>query len=58
MTRFAFEAEGDEIVAAIPMGRSGLPEDAIGVAVMLASRAGAWMTGTVIPVDGGYSTLR
>ncbi len=58
MTRFAFEAEGDEIVAAIPLGRSGLPEDAVGVAVLLASRAGAWMTGTVIPVDGGYSTLR
>jgi NAD(P)-dependent dehydrogenase (short-subunit alcohol dehydrogenase family) len=58
MTRFAFEAEGDELVAAIPLGRSGQPADAVGVAVLLASRAGAWMTGTVIPVDGGYSTLR
>ena len=58
MTRFAFEAEGDALVAAIPLGRAGRPSDAVGAAILLASRAGAWMTGTVIPVDGGYSTLR
>lgn len=58
MTRFAFESEQDELVAAIPLGRAGQAEDAVGVALLLASRAGAWMTGTVTPVDGGYSTLR
>lgn len=58
MTRFAFEAEGDELVDAIPLGRAGGPDDAAGVALFLAAAAGSWVTGAVIPVDGGYSTLR
>jgi NAD(P)-dependent dehydrogenase (short-subunit alcohol dehydrogenase family) len=43
----------DVIVASCPMGRIGSPEDMAGVAIYLASRAGAYVTGTVIPVDGG-----
>jgi len=36
-----------------PLGRIGTPEDAAGLAICLSSRAGAWMTGCVIPLDGG-----
>ncbi len=47
---------GDMIVAACPLGRIGEPEDMAGVAIYLASRAGAYVTGAVIPVDGGITT--
>jgi NAD(P)-dependent dehydrogenase (short-subunit alcohol dehydrogenase family) len=46
----------DVIVASCPMGRIGEPEDMAGVAIYLASRAGAYVTGAVIPVDGGIAT--
>jgi NAD(P)-dependent dehydrogenase (short-subunit alcohol dehydrogenase family) len=46
----------DAIVSSCPLGRLGEPEDMAGVALFLASRAGAYVTGTVIPVDGGIST--
>jgi len=46
----------DAIVGSCPLGRIGEPEDMAGVAIYLASRAGAYVTGTVIPVDGGIST--
>src|SRR5690606_39038111 len=42
-----------EIEAAIPLGRIGRPEDVAGAAIYLSSRAGAYLTGAVIPVDGG-----
>jgi NAD(P)-dependent dehydrogenase (short-subunit alcohol dehydrogenase family) len=38
----------------IPAGRPGTPEDIEGLAVFLASRAGAYVNGTTIPLDGGY----
>jgi 2-deoxy-D-gluconate 3-dehydrogenase len=38
-----------------PAGRWGTPEDMAGIAVFLASRASDFVTGTAIPVDGGYS---
>jgi NAD(P)-dependent dehydrogenase (short-subunit alcohol dehydrogenase family) len=47
---------GDVIRSSCPLGRIGEPEDMAGVAIYLASRAGAYLTGTVIPVDGGIST--
>ncbi|QDC10271.1 SDR family oxidoreductase [Oceanicola sp. D3] len=37
--------------------RLGVPEDIAGVAVMLASRAGGWMTGQTLIVDGGWSAM-
>lgn len=49
-------AAGDEIAASAPLKRIGRPDDMAGVALFLASRAGAYVTGTVIPVDGGMST--
>ncbi|HEX9258348.1 MAG TPA: SDR family oxidoreductase [Acidimicrobiales bacterium] len=39
-----------------PRGRIGTPEDIAGTVIYLASRAGAYLTGAVIPVDGGIST--
>lgn len=48
----AYEAE----CAVIPLHRWGKAEDIAGVAIMLASRAGAFITGQILPVDGG-STL-
>jgi NAD(P)-dependent dehydrogenase (short-subunit alcohol dehydrogenase family) len=47
---------GEEIAASSPLGRIGRPDDMAGVAVYLASRAGSYVTGAVIPVDGGIAT--
>jgi NAD(P)-dependent dehydrogenase (short-subunit alcohol dehydrogenase family) len=49
---------GDGIRDSCPMKRIGSPEDMAGVAIYLASRAGAYVTGAVIPVDGGIATTR
>jgi NAD(P)-dependent dehydrogenase (short-subunit alcohol dehydrogenase family) len=45
----------DSIMGSCPLGRIGEPEDMAGVAIYLASRAGAYVTGAVIPVDGGIT---
>ncbi|MET0384565.1 MAG: SDR family oxidoreductase [Polyangiales bacterium] len=47
---------GDAIKAAVPRGRIGEPEDMAGVAIFLASRASAYITGSVLAVDGGLAT--
>jgi NAD(P)-dependent dehydrogenase (short-subunit alcohol dehydrogenase family) len=39
----------------VPLGRIGSPEDIAGTVIFLASRAGEYLTGTVIPVDGGIT---
>ncbi len=43
-----------ERTAAHPIGRLGRPDDIAGLAVYLASDESSWMTGAVLPVDGGY----
>ncbi|MEJ5229611.1 MAG: 2-dehydro-3-deoxy-D-gluconate 5-dehydrogenase KduD [Pseudothermotoga sp.] len=48
------EKRNREILSRIPMGRWGEPEDLKGVAVFLASSASDYVTGAVIPVDGGW----
>jgi len=45
------------IEARTPMARWGQPEDIAGVALFLASDAAGFMTGTCVPVDGGYSVV-
>lgn len=56
MMEVTLENFGEAIIASCPMGRIGEPEDMAGVVIYLASRAGAYVTGVVIPVDGGIST--
>jgi NAD(P)-dependent dehydrogenase (short-subunit alcohol dehydrogenase family) len=53
MMAFVLEEHADEVAASVPLGRIGEPEDMAGTALFLASRAGAYLTGAVIPVDGG-----
>ncbi len=43
--------------AAHPIGRLGVPEDVAGLAVYLACDESSWVTGTAVPVDGGYTSL-
>ena len=56
MMAVTLERFRDVIVATCPLGRIGEPDDMAGVSIYLASRAGAYLTGAVIPVDGGIST--
>ena len=56
MMAATLELFGDAIAAACPLGRIGEPEDIVGAAIYLASRASSWVTGVVLPVDGGMST--
>ena len=58
MVAATLEKFREEIIAECPLGRIGEPEDIAGVAIYLASRAGAYVTGAVIPVDGGTATTR
>jgi NAD(P)-dependent dehydrogenase (short-subunit alcohol dehydrogenase family) len=55
----AFALEDPEarraIEQTVPLGRIGRPEDVAGLTLLLASRAGSYMTGTVIPLDGGIT---
>jgi 2-deoxy-D-gluconate 3-dehydrogenase len=53
------EVEGlnDRVLARTPAKRWGAPEDFAGIAVFLASAASDFLTGTAIPLDGGYSIM-
>ncbi|MDQ1438269.1 MAG: hypothetical protein QOK43_1898 [Acidimicrobiaceae bacterium] len=57
MTAFMLDDEAgrDMLVNAVPLRRIGRPDDMAGTAIFLSSRAGSYLTGTVIPVDGGLS---
>src|SRR5215813_6453141 len=50
-------ARGDAILAHTPMGRFGQPEDLLGAVLWLLSPASAFVTGVVVPVDGGFSAF-
>jgi NAD(P)-dependent dehydrogenase (short-subunit alcohol dehydrogenase family) len=56
MMAATLDAFGDAIAAMSPLRRIGRPDDMAGVAIYLSSRAGAYLTGAVIPVDGGIAT--
>ncbi len=47
----------ERVLARTPAGRWGEPQDLAGIAVFLCSAASDFVTGTAIPVDGGYSSL-
>lgn len=58
MTAFAVDDEraGAELLSRIPRGRFGNADDITGAVIFLSSRAGAYVTGAVLPVDGGTRT--
>ncbi|MCZ8382574.1 SDR family oxidoreductase [Mycobacterium sp. CPCC 205372] len=58
MTKVLLAPGADAVGRALPLGRIGAPEDMAGIAVFLAARASSYITGAVIPVDGGVSTIR
>jgi NAD(P)-dependent dehydrogenase (short-subunit alcohol dehydrogenase family) len=55
MTVITDDAMRQMVEGMVPRGRTGTPEDMAGAAIYLASRAGAYVTGSVIPVEGGLS---
>jgi NAD(P)-dependent dehydrogenase (short-subunit alcohol dehydrogenase family) len=53
----ALTARGQTIISHTPMGRFGTPEDLLGTVMWLLSPASAFVTGVVVPVDGGFSAF-
>lgn len=53
----ALTPRGQAIVAHTPMGRLGQPDDLVGALLWLVSPAAAFVTGVVVPVDGGFAAF-
>jgi NAD(P)-dependent dehydrogenase (short-subunit alcohol dehydrogenase family) len=49
---------GKSILSHTPMNRFGAPKDLLGATLWLISPASAFVTGIVLPVDGGFSAFR
>jgi NAD(P)-dependent dehydrogenase (short-subunit alcohol dehydrogenase family) len=49
---------GDQVAQRVPIGRIGQAEDMAGAAVFLASRAGDYVVGDTLVVDGGVTNAR
>jgi len=58
MMKATLEAAGEGMERMMPLKRIGRPEDMAGPAIFLSSKAGAFLTGTIIPVDGGLATTK
>jgi NAD(P)-dependent dehydrogenase (short-subunit alcohol dehydrogenase family) len=58
MMRATLEAAGEGMTKMMPLKRIGRPDDMAGAVIYLASRAGAFVTGVVLPVDGGIATTK
>jgi len=56
MMAATLDAFRDGIIASCPLRRIGEPDDMAGTAIYLCSRAGAYVTGAILPVDGGIAT--
>jgi len=57
MMAATLDAVGEQIAASAPLKRIGRPDDMAGTAIYLASRAGSYVTGSIIAVDGGIATV-
>ncbi len=57
MMHATLEAFGEQIAAGAPLQRIGRPSDMAGAAIFLASLAASYITGTILPVDGGIATV-
>jgi NAD(P)-dependent dehydrogenase (short-subunit alcohol dehydrogenase family) len=58
MTATILDAGADTLARHIPLQRIGCTEDIAGISVFLASRASSYITGAVIPIDGGLTATR
>ena len=56
MMASTIDAMRDAITESAPLRRLGRDDDMAGIAVFLASRAGSYLTGAIVPVDGGIAT--
>ncbi len=54
----AMTSRGQAILNHTPAGRLGKPEDLVGTLLWLVSPASEFVTGVVVPVDGGFSAFR
>ena len=57
MTAFATatEEQADHVGSRVPLGRIGAPHDIAGATLYLCSKAGSYVTGAILPIDGGQS---
>ena len=57
MTAFALgrSETADRVASNVPLGRNGQPDDAAGAVLFLCSRAGSYVSGAILPLDGGMS---
>ena len=58
MMAHSLKEYGEQIKKSVPRGRIGEPEDMAGTSIFLSSRASAYVTGSIIPVDGGSLIAR
>lgn len=53
----SFTDRGKRVISKTPMGRFGVADELIGAVLYLASDSASFITGVVLPVDGGFSTF-
>ena len=58
MMAHTLEEYGEEIKSSVPRERIGVPEDMAGTSIFLCSKASSYITGSIIPVDGGSLIAR
>lgn len=54
-TQLDFPNAREALLKSIPLRRFGIPDDIVGLAILLASPAAAYITGALLPIDGGFA---